>query len=46
VVEPKTRTLTVHRPGQAPERLDASDTFNGGNVLPGFTMAVANLLRD
>jgi len=45
VVEPDARTLTVHRPGQPPERLEATETFDGGDVLPGFRLAVADVFR-
>ena len=41
VINPRRRTLTVHRPGQHPVVLRASDTFDAGEVVPGFLCAVA-----
>jgi Uma2 family endonuclease len=43
LVYPRRRTLVVHRPGQPPETLGERDTFNGGDVLPGFRLAVAQI---
>ena len=40
-----TKPLTTYRPDQEPELLTASDTFDGGEVLPGFRMAVADVFR-
>jgi len=45
VVEQATRTVSVHRPGMGPERFEEAETFDGGDVLPGFRMAVADLFR-
>jgi Uma2 family endonuclease len=44
VVDPKQVHLTVHRPGDAPVTLDAEDTVDGGDVLPGFTCGVREML--
>ena len=41
VVDPDTRTIDVHRPGVAVVTLGEDDTLDGGDVLPGFTCAVA-----
>ena len=41
VVDPETRTIDVHRPGVAVVTLGEGDTLDGGDVLPGFTCAVA-----
>jgi Uma2 family endonuclease len=43
VINPRRRTLTVHRPGQQPLVLRESDTFEAGEVVPGFRCAVAAL---
>lgn len=45
VVEPDQRTMTVHRPGSAPEHLGEHDTFDGGDVLPGFRLVVGDVFR-
>jgi Uma2 family endonuclease len=42
VVYPRTREVMVYRPDEQPERLTATDTLTGGDVLPGFTLAVAD----
>ena len=41
-VYPDTRTIDVHRPGVAVVTL-GDDTLDGGDVLPGFTCAVATV---
>ena len=43
VVDPDTRTIDVHRPGVAVVTLGEGDTLDGGDVLPGFTCAVATV---
>jgi Uma2 family endonuclease len=42
-VDPEARTVSVHRPGQPPEMLDESMVLDGGDVLPGFTLPVAQI---
>lgn len=42
-VNPKWRTVTVHRPGQDPQVLDESATLEGGDILPGFALPVARI---
>lgn len=42
-VDPERRTVTVHWIGQEPEVLDVSSTLDGGDVLPGFTLAVEEI---
>jgi Uma2 family endonuclease len=42
-VDPEQRTIAVYRPGQAPEVLDGSGTLDGGDVLPGFSLAVERI---
>ena len=45
VADPRTVALTVYRPGQPPQILGESDTFEGADVLPGFTTAVWSFFR-
>ncbi|MHC4548638.1 MAG: Uma2 family endonuclease [Planctomycetota bacterium] len=40
VVDPHARTVTVHAPQRAPRVLHEADTLRGGDVLPGFALAV------
>jgi Uma2 family endonuclease len=44
VINPKARTLTIHRPGQSPVRLTETQTVTGEMILPGFAVAVRDLL--
>lgn len=41
VVHPDIRTVDVHRPGRAVTTLDADDSLDGAEVLPGFTCALS-----
>ena len=41
VINPRRRTLTVHRPGRDPVVLREADTFDAGEVVPGFRCPVA-----
>jgi Uma2 family endonuclease len=41
VVHPDTRSVVVHRPGQAPRILHEQDVITGEGVLPGFECRVA-----
>jgi Uma2 family endonuclease len=43
VVNPETRTVTVHRAGSEAALLKESDTLGGGEVLPGFSVPVAEV---
>ena len=43
VAEPPTRTVTVHALGLAPRTLGEADELDGGDVLPGFRVNVADL---
>ena len=45
VADPRPVTLTVYRPGGPPQVLGESDTFDGGDVLPGFTAPVWSFFR-
>jgi Uma2 family endonuclease len=46
VVDPAARSVAVHRPGQAPRTLGSADVLDGGEVLPGFQIALASLWRS
>jgi Uma2 family endonuclease len=46
VVWPPTRTLTLHRSGCEVETLGEHDVFDGGDVVPGFRMPVADLFVE
>jgi Uma2 family endonuclease len=41
LVDPLEQTATVFRPDATPEKLDATMTIDGGDVLPGFSAPVA-----
>ncbi len=42
-VFPKTRTITVHRPGAEPLTLSEDETLDGGEVVPGFRCRVGEV---
>jgi Uma2 family endonuclease len=42
--DPIKRTITVFSPDDAPMRLEENDTLAGGNILPGFSIRVGELL--
>ena len=46
IVDPKTRTVEVYAPRRKPVVLTESDTLDGGKVLPGFTLALAELFAE
>ena len=46
VIDLARRMLTVHIPDAAPQTLTERDNVDGGDYLPGFTCAVADLLPD
>jgi len=43
VLEPKRRTVTVHTPDRVSRTLVVGETLDGGAVLPGFSVAIADL---
>lgn len=43
VVDPRTRAVVVHEPGGEPRKYGEADTLPGGEVLPGFELAVAEV---
>ena len=45
VAYPRSRQVAVHRPGQEPLILGEGDTLDGGDVLPGFQLPVAEVFR-
>ena len=45
VLNPEDTTLTRYRPNIPPEILAADDTLDGGDLLPGFSIAVWQLFR-
>ncbi len=45
VVEPRTRSATVHGPGAEASTLQAGDALDGGESLPGLRIPVAELFE-
>ena len=43
VVWPKTRTVTIYTPDESPRDLTTTDTIDGMDMLPGFSLPVAEL---
>ena len=43
VLWPKSRTVTVYWPDGTARELGPGETLTGGDVLPGFTVAVSDL---
>ena len=43
LVDPATLTVIVFRQDAAPKTLEATDTLDGGDVLPGFSVPVAEI---
>lgn len=43
VLDARSRTTAVFRPGQAVQFLDETDTLDGEDVLPGFRLPIADL---
>ena len=44
VVDPRARTVVVHAPDRPPRRHTTADRLDGGDVLPGFSYSVGELL--
>lgn len=44
VIDPRRRTVTVHRPGADPRVLGPDDLLEGGDLLPGFALPVSRLV--
>lgn len=45
IVNPKTRSVTEHRPNADPHVWDENDALDGGDVVPGFTLGLGVLFR-
>lgn len=45
LVDPRRRVVEVHASGHPSVTLHESDTLHGGEVIPGFTLLVADLSR-
>lgn len=43
LVDPKSRTVTVHEPERPPVRLSATQVLRGGDALPGFEIVVGEI---
>lgn len=43
VVQPRFKTVTVHYPDRSAKTFTVEDELDGGDVLPGFTLAVVDL---
>lgn len=46
LVDPDEKTIDVWIPGQPVKRLRAGDVLEGGELLPGFKLAVADIFED
>jgi len=44
VIDPRRRTVTVHRPGADASILGPDESLDGGDVLPGFSLPVSRLV--
>jgi Uma2 family endonuclease len=43
IIDPRRRTVTIHRPGQEPEFVNVRQELSGEPHLPGFRVPVAEL---
>ena len=46
VVDPRSQTICIHRRGRTIVMLDETDTLTGDDLLPGFTLKVADVFGD
>ena len=46
LIDPETRTVEVYRPGRDVERMASPKTLSGEDVLPGFTLDLAEIFED
>ena len=44
LIDPERKTIDVYQPGQPPERLTVDGVLDGGLVLPGFRLPLAEVL--
>lgn len=45
-IDPDREKVTIYRQGHEPEIVDAAGIFDGGDVLPGFTLDLQAIFRD
>lgn len=43
VIDPEKKTVTVHAPSRQPKKLRLRDQLDGGDVLPGFSITIADI---
>ncbi|MGD9890952.1 MAG: Uma2 family endonuclease [Dehalococcoidia bacterium] len=46
IINPRTQTISVLAPGREPLTLAVGDTLDGGAVLPGFSVAIADIFAQ
>lgn len=46
LIDPEAKAVEVHRPGREPERLAAPKSLSGEDVLPGFTLDLAEIFEE
>jgi Uma2 family endonuclease len=46
IVDPDTKRVEIHTPGQAAQRLSIDDTLTGDDVLPGLQMPVKDIFPE
>ncbi len=46
IVDPEARTITVYTSPRNPKTLTETQTLDGGNVLPGFTLSLRDLFAE
>ncbi len=42
-IDPEHRTAMIHQPGQAPQQLIDTDSLDGGEIVPGFSIPLVKL---
>lgn len=45
-IDPRSETASVHVPGQTVQMVDRDSSLVGGDILPGFTIALATLFEE
>lgn len=46
LIDPRSKAVEVYRPGREPEPLTAPKSLPGEDVLPGFTLDLADILDE
>jgi Uma2 family endonuclease len=46
VADPRTRTVTVHRPGQEPQVITEAETLTLDEIIPGLRLVLAEIFRQ